>query len=80
MREQLEREREAAKPEAWWQQRALGQQAPAEKRSRIVRFAGDPKTSATAGLGSGTKRSGGGQGKRRSAVRNGSGQGSGRRD
>lgn len=81
VREQLEREREAAKPEAWWQQGAHGQQvAPAGKRSRIVRFAGDPKSSATGASGSGSKRSGGGQPKRRSLVRNGNGKGSGRGD
>ena len=82
VREQLEREREGAKPEAWLQQRVPGQAAAAlmEKRSRVVRFPADTRSSAApSGSGSG-RRTSGQQIKRRSVVISGTGRGSSRRD
>jgi hypothetical protein len=72
-----EREREGMKPEAWWQNQGQNQvqnQVQAEKRSRVVRFAGESRPS-----GSGSSRRGSGQ-KRRGVVVVGSGKGSSRRD
>jgi hypothetical protein len=71
VREQVERERAGMRPEAWWQSQGVGQ---AEKRPRMLRFAGDGK--AGAGAPSSSSRRNVGQGKRRS----GSGKGSGRLD
>ncbi|ERF68691.1 hypothetical protein EPUS_05752 [Endocarpon pusillum Z07020] len=68
VREQVEREREAGKNDAWWLQGVPAQQAPVmgmEKRSRVVRFAGETRKTS-------------GHGKRRSVVVG--GKGSSRRD
>ncbi len=67
VREQVERERrrEGGKNEPWWLQGVPAQQAGIEKRSRVVRFAGETRRSS-------------GQGKRKSVVAG--GKGSSRRD
>lgn len=68
VREQVEREREGGKNDAWWLQGVPAQQAPVmgvEKRSRVVRFAGETRKAS-------------GQGKRRSVIVG--GKGSNRRD
>ncbi|KAF7505576.1 hypothetical protein GJ744_000656 [Endocarpon pusillum] len=68
VREQVEREREGGKSEAWWSQGIPAQQPPVtgmEKRSRVVRFASETRKAS-------------GQGKRRSVVMG--GKGSNRRD
>lgn len=66
---ELEKGREGGKNEPWWLQGVPAQQAAVtgmEKRSRVVRFAGETRRSS-------------GQGKRRS-VGGGGGRGSSRRD
>ncbi len=69
VRAQVEREREGMRPEGWW-----GQAAGLEKRSRVVRFAGDAvqgrRISAQVSVGA----------KKRSVVMGGSGKSSRRGD